>query len=230
MHRLPIILTLSLLTLPLLAACGDKDSGDDTGPGSGSDSGDTDTNTPDPETDCEDGSDNDSDGLTDCEDDDCADAFVCNYPDSISHHTDISFDGYLVECDTWLGTFDEQVDDCATQFSIPLTVATKGPLCTDCDLTFTGPITYEFDNCDELTGDSTRPTEAWFGFVFIDESTRELWSQDGAGVWSKAVTMTKAGGKWEFSESGEVVQDVDDCDNSPLTLGNLTVTMTFEDQ
>ena len=42
--------------------------------------------------------------------------------------------------------------------------------------------------------------------------------------------MKKQGDTWEFSESGEIVEDIDDCDNSPLTLGNLTVTMTFVDQ
>ena len=42
--------------------------------------------------------------------------------------------------------------------------------------------------------------------------------------------MTKTGKLWEYSDSGEVVEDIDDCDNSPLTLGNLTVTLSFEDQ
>ncbi len=223
MRWLPLILTASLF------ACGDKGS-DDSGTDTDDSGADTDVTEPQVETDCEDGSDNDEDGVADCEDDDCADAFVCNYPDSILHRTNIAFDGYLVECDTWLGTFDEQVDDCSTRFSSPLTVATEGNLCTECDLTFTGQLTYDYDDCDDLTGDGTRPTEGWFGFVFVDESTRELWSQDGAGVWAKAVTMTKAGGIWEHSDSGEVVEDVDDCDNSPLTLGNLTVTLTFEDK
>lgn len=221
------------LSITALIACGDKDDESDSGHAHSTDSGHSDTDTtdvPDPETDCEDGADNDSDGLADCEDDDCAEDFVCNYPDSISHRTNITFDGYEIECDLgWLGTHDKQINDCATRFSIPLAVAEKGPLCTDCDLTFFGPITYDYDDCDDLTGDSTRPTEAWFGFKFIDESTREMWSQDEKGTWGKAVTMTKAGGVWEFSESGEVVEDIDDCENSPLTLGNLTVTMTFED-
>ena len=228
MRWLPIILVASLI------ACGDKGS-DDSGSDSTSDSGegtdtDTDTTEPQVETDCEDGADNDEDGATDCEDEDCAEAFVCSYPDRIFHRTDIEFEGYLVECDTWLGTFDEQVDDCATRFSSPLTVMTEGDLCTECDLTFTGSLTYEFDDCDDLTGDSTRPTEGSFGFVFIDASTRELWSQDDAGVWAKAVTMKKKGKLWAYSDSGEIIEDIDDCDNSPLTLGNLTVTLSFEDQ
>ncbi|MFT5682863.1 MAG: hypothetical protein ACI8RZ_003787 [Myxococcota bacterium] len=222
MRWLPIILATSLI------ACGDKDDGSDTGPSS-SDSG-ADTTEPQTETDCEDGTDNDEDGVADCLDDDCAAAFACNYPQNILHRTNIAFDGYLVECETWIGTFDEQVDDCSTRLSSPLVVATKGNLCAECDLTFTGQFTYDFDDCDDLTGDSARPTEGWFGFVFIDESTRELWSQDDAGTWSKAITMTKTGGVWEHSDSGEVVENVDDCDNSPLTLGNLTVTLTFEDQ
>lgn len=219
------------ITLISLLACDGK--ADDSGDVQTTDSGTSDTTVPDepvPESDCEDGVDNDEDGLSDCEDADCSEAFVCSYPESISHTTSISFDGYEVECETWLGTFDEQVDDCVTEFTIPLTVATTGKLCSECDLTFTGAITYTEDNCDELTGDSTRPTEGWFGFVFIDESTRELWSQDESGAWAKAVTMKNSGGVWEFSEDGEISEDVDGCDNSPLTLGNLTVTMTFVDQ
>ena len=217
------------ITLITLLACDGKAS--DSGDAQSSDSGETSTTAaPEPESDCEDGADNDTDGLVDCADEDCADVFVCTYPESIGHTTNVSFDGYEVACETWLGTFEEQVDDCVTEFTIPLTVATAGDLCSECDLTFTGPITYNEDNCDELTGDSTRPTEGWFGFVFIDESTRELWSQDEKGAWAKAVTMNNQGGVWEFSEDGEVVEDVDGCDNSPLTLGNLTVTMTFVDQ
>lgn len=222
------------ITLVSLFACDGKDN--DSGDVQTTDSGSTDTtvpdspDAPDPETDCEDGKDNDTDGAADCEDEDCSDAFSCSYPESISHTTRISFEGYEVACETWLGTFEEQVDDCRTEFTIPLVVATEGKLCSQCDLTFTGAITYTEDNCDELTGDSTRPTEGWFGFVFIDESTRELWSQDESGAWAKAVTMKNTGGKWEFSESGEVAEDIDGCDNNPLTLGNLTVTMTFVDQ
>ena len=209
-----------------LSACGEK--GTDDTAGATTDSGSPDA--PDPEADCDDGADNDGDGATDCDDSDCAAAFECTYPDAIGHTTAVEFDGYEVECETWLGTFDEQIDDCATLFSIPLTVATSGDLCAECDLTFTGPITYDFDDCDELTGDSTRPTEGWFGFVFIDENSRELWSQDESGAWAYAVTMKRSGKEWTFAEGGEVVEDVDECDNSPLTLGMLTVTMTFIDQ
>ena len=220
------LLPISTLAL-LFSGCGDKDSTTDSGSTTTTDSG-ADTE-PATESDCEDGTDNDADGAADCEDSDCSEAFVCNWPETITHNTDIAFDGYEVECDTWLGTFEEQVDDCATRFSIPLTIATTD-LCMECDLTFTGPITYDYDDCDDLTGDNTRPTEGWFGFAFVDENTRDLWSQNGAGIWEKAITMKKTGAKWEFSESGEVSEDVDDCDNSPLTLGNLTVTMTFTDQ
>lgn len=224
-----------LALLGSLAACGDKD--DDSGSSSSTtDSGSTDTtDVPDPETACDDGVDNDSDGATDCDDSDCADAFECSYPDAIAHTTVVEFDGYQVECDLGIwGTHDEQIDDCVTRFTVPLTEATTGDLCPACDRTYSGPITYEQDSCLALIG-GDRPTEGWFGFVFIDENTRELWSRDEiGGGWVKGVTLSRKGGEWRLVESGEVAEDVEtdfgDCENNPLTLGLLTVTMTFVDQ
>ncbi|MFT4977156.1 MAG: hypothetical protein ACI8S6_003061 [Myxococcota bacterium] len=220
---------LPVLCLLSLVACDGSD-GDNSK--DGRDSGDTDstdTDEPASEADCSDGADNDDDGSIDCADSDCAAEFVCSWPDTMSHRTDIFFDGYTVECETWLGTFEEEVDDCRTNITAPLSVATDGDICPKCDRTYVGPFTYENDNCDDLTGDGERPTEGRFGFVFISETERELWSQDDLGAWAPAVTMALADGIWSYADGGEIEVANGDCDNSPLTVGMLTVTLSFVD-
>ena len=194
-----------------------------------------DTSEPDTETaadaDCEDGVDNDDDGLADCDDPDCTTAFVCTWPDAINHRTDISFEGYDVECDLGIfGSYDVEVDDCQTIMTSPLTVTTDGSLCTECDRTYAGAFTVEQDTCDDLTGDGHRPSEARFGFVFRSETERELWSEDSGGQWAPAITMTLENGMWRHSDSGEVDYEYDDCENSPLNIGLLTVSLEFTDQ
>lgn len=219
--------------LPLflcLVAC---DSSTERKPDSQSDTGSDTTPAPDPEAeaDCEDGVDNDGDGLKDCADSDCADAFVCNLPDEIDHQTDIIFDGYTIECDTGIfGTHEVEVGDCRTVLTTTLAVATEGELCPDCDRTYVGAFTVEEDNCDDLSGDDHRPSEGRFGFVFRSETERDLWSQELDGTWALAVSMTSTDGTWAYSDSGDVDYEYDECENSPLTIGNLTVALEFTDR
>ncbi len=222
-----------LWALPLILACDESSSsGSGTDPTvEADDTGELAEAVPQPESDCEDGIDNDEDGSIDCIDSDCAEVFHCTWPDAISHETEVVFDGYDVECDLgWLGTYDKQINDCTTFFTAPLVRTEQGELCEACDGTFAGPITYVYDDCDDLTGDGTRPTEGRFGFRFLSETERELWSQDDSGVWQLGFTMTLQGESWSFTDSGEVQVDTGDCENSPLTVGNLTVTMTFVDE
>ena len=230
--------TLLALTLALTAAGCDGGGGgdktddtatDDSGGGGG---GGDDTDTPDPETDCEDGTDNDEDGLIDCEDDDCAEVFRCTWPDSLAHKTDVFFDGYEVTCETWIGDFDEQIADCNTNIEATLALATEG-LCTECDRTYEGAFNYVFDDCDDQFDDGSGgepATSGRFGFVFTSETERDLWTVDEASsAWVYVATLTSTDGTWVFSENGDVTVPVDECDNSPLTVGNLAVTLTFTD-
>jgi len=217
--------------LSLIACDGGTSTTKDSGGTDTSGNTDTDeTNTPDPETDCGDGIDNDEDGLADCLDDDCAAEFSCTWPDTIGHRTQFNFDGYEVECD--LGIFDKEftVDDCVTDIRAQLSVATDGDLCTDCDRTYAGTFNYETDTCTEPEDMGDRPTEGRFGFVFVSETERELWALNDAGAWEYAITMPLKDGRWSHTDAGEIEYEYDDCRNSPLTVGNLAVTLSFTDQ
>lgn len=179
------------------------------------------------ESNCTDGLDDDGDGAIDCADDDCAAEFQCTWPDTMTHRTLADFAGRTIECE-FFGHYDVDVDDCRTDLNSNLSVIAEGSLCTSCDRTYEGPFVVTEDSCGDVTG-ATPPTTARFGFVFNSPTERVLWAQDDSGVWQETVTLTLAGNSWEFSGTDAVVADPDGCNNGDQHLGDLTVTLSFQD-
>lgn len=255
MRSLPTrALSLALLVLFPLAACGEKD--DDTG---GDDPQDR------PELTCDDRLDNDSDGLTDCDDDDCAaeavcqvpatesdchdgvdedqdgDAdcadsdcasdFFCNLPDELDHTTTVDFKGRDIVCETFFGDYDVTVPDCVTAVAATLALDSSDP-CPSCDRTYSGPTRVVKDECSEVTGSAADlPPTLAFGFVFESVDARELWAKnDTSGLWEKAVDLVDDGGTWSYTTSEPLNTDIDGCDNNPIYVGDLYVTVAFTDR
>ena len=97
---------------------------------------------------------------------------------------------------------------------------------------FSGGVTVLTDSCTDQFGDggSPAPSSFTFGFVFTSENSRELWGKDDtSGVWSKAIDLTLSGTTWSYSTSDRVNVPVDECDNSPIDVGQLTATFDFTD-
>ena len=195
------------------------DQGDDTAE-------DTGPVVPSTEQDCTDGEDADQDGLTDCADPDCAAEFQCTWPEAMDHRTLVQFVGNEIECKYAGFPFDYDVPDCTTDFSGMLSEA-EG--CAGCDRTYEGPFTYAKEECTELVGGGEVPTSGAYGFVFISEDRRELWTQD-EGAWVPASELTRQGDEWLLTVSEDIIDDPEDCDNGPQNLGRLTVTLSFKDK
>ena len=229
-----LVVRAALLSSLLLAACGDEDGGDTDRPqpgdhgdggadGDGGDAGST------SESDCEDGADDDGDGLTDCEDDDCADAFVCSWPDAISYFSRVDFSGNTIECEVAGFEIDVDVPDCATVTTSTMIIDESAAACAQCDRTFSGTLNYSEDSCSELL-ETTPPTSASVGLVFVSETTRELWGVNDAGQWEMAAAINiDDDGMWELAGGEQVWDDPDDCDNGNQHLGDLTVVVSFKD-
>lgn len=236
---------LPALTALLLVACdgdlydgGDKnppgpqDEGSDSGSASdgGTDGGSDDgTSGPTTEQDCENGADEDGDGDIDCADADCADAWNCNLPDAMQYRGLIDFRGNTIECEAFGIEFDYDVDDCQTDASGRLTRIQDARACTECDRTYYGSLSYAVDSCSDMLETDPVP-DALFGFVFLSETERELYSQDPTdGTWYFIETITRTKGEWRISGSDAVWADPDDCDNGDQNLGTLTITTSFKD-
>jgi len=192
-----------------LVSANDDDSGSDD-----DDDGDDDdaTTPPPPESECQDGLDNDSDGLTDCEDPDCAAVVECTWPTALQHSGSFDYEASLL---AELGGY----DDCVTQFTAPLVQELVEAMeCPTCDRTFTGPMSYPSDNCP--AGDEPRPTSVSYGLVFFNALQWEVFVQDAQQVWSSVGFAGQAGEDYTLTRTDEV--DVDGTD-----AGDLTTTLTF---
>ena len=202
------------------------DGGDDTGQSSGDD---TDDGGPDKEEICDDGLDDDGDGQTDCDDSDCDSFKICTLPEVIDHRSLFDFTGRRVTCETWAGDFEEDVDDCVTDFTSALEMVTEGDLCEPCDATYEGAFDYSQDTCTAAFGDgSSPPASGRFGFAFVNDDKWVLFGKnETTGTWEEGVTLSRDGERYVWQTTEPVSVDVDDCDNSPLHVGDVTVTLSF---
>lgn len=185
--------------------------------------------TPDPEADCENGLDDDGDGAIDCDDSDCDSHVPCTWPDTISHRSIFDFQGRRVTCETWAGDFDEDVDDCITEFTTELQVVTDGDICTQCDRTYEGTFTYERETCDGQYGDGSLPTSGRFGFVFANGKWVLFGKDEATGAWEEGIDLQPDGNRyvWDNGTGEPIYYDVGDCDNDPLYVGDLLINLSF---
>ena len=132
-------------------------------------------------------------------------------------------------CETWAGDFDETIDDCVTDFTSPLEQVTDGDICTQCDATYEGPFSYSQDTCTVIFGDGTAPPASGrFGFAFVNDNKWVLFGKnETSGQWEEGVDLSNDGGRYTWATTEAVNVDVDDCDNSPLYVGDVTVTLSF---
>jgi len=226
MSRSLLALLALLLMLPALPGCptsgrggnvsdDDDAADDDDSGGDDDDAADDDdaTTPPPPETECSDGLDNDSDGLTDCEDEDCANVQYCLWPFELTHSG--SFD-YEASFAAELGGY----EDCRTEFTAPLAMETvEAEQCATCDRTFTGAMTYPFDDCP--AGDEPRPTSVTYGIVFFSALQWQVYVEDENGVWTLVGdAFDDRAGNYVHERTDEVI--VDEVDG-----GDLTTTLSF---
>ena len=205
---------------------GSGDGGDgDAGSGSGDDT----TDPPEPETVCDDGVDNDSDGATDCEDSDCAEATWCQWPASMAHEGAYDFDAQNnVECIIRGFPVDIDVSDCITRYTAELTPVTDAAeACPTCDRTYYGTLTYSENTCAAALPALELPTDAYFGFIFTTDTEWQLVGKGPSGDWDAAVELTVSGDGFEFATTETINISDDRCSNSPLYVGDLTVTWAF---
>jgi len=204
------------------------DNGSDTGSSSGDDTDDTD-NYPNKESDCEDGLDDDNDGDIDCDDSDCDTFKECTIPEIIDHRSLFDFKGRRVVCETWIGDQEEDVDDCVTDFTSALERQYEGDLCGPCDATYEGAFSYSQDTCTAIFGDGTSPPASGrFGFAFLNDAKWVLFGKnETTGEWEEGITLNADGDRFTWKTSEPINVDVDECDNSPLHVGDVTVTLSF---
>ncbi len=165
--------------------------------------------------------------VIDCDDPACADEGECVFSSAMSQDTSFVLIGREIECSTVFGPFPYDVPNCATRFSVNMTERTTGDLCTACDITYEGTLTYSEDTCSELIGTSA-PTSSQWGFVHVSSTERELWTND-TGSWVLSETLTGANGVFTFDTTEAVNQDPPDCDNGVQYVGDITVSIAFED-
>lgn len=198
----------------------DRDPADDTSPVID----DTDDTTP-PEI-CDDGLDNDEDGDADCDDSDCETDNYCVWPFTLNHTSIVDFKGRTIEC-KWNGfDIDYDVPSCRTVLTSTMTMTTDNE-CPDCNRTYFGNFTYTQDDCED---GSPRPTEGYYGLVFA-ENKWVLFSQDESGAWAEAVDLTPDdNGGYSYVSPYEAVNlDTDECNNGSQHVGDINLTLAFED-
>ncbi len=200
-----------ILSFLLFAACNSSDPDDTTLDGS----------------DGTDGSDVTTCDVIDCDNPACADEAECVFSSVMSQDTSLLLAGREIECSA--GPFPVPVDvpDCATRFTVNMTERTTGDLCTACDITYEGPLTYSEDTCSELIG-TQAPTSSQWGFVHVSSTERELWTNE-SGIWALSETLTGANGVFTFDATEAVNQDPPDCGNGVQYVGDITVSIAFED-
>ena len=189
---------------------------------------------PDTETACEDGVDEDLDTLTDCDDPDCDGELTCVWPSELQVEIEATLTSYGdVECqitsDTTVAYY---FDSCVTSATTVLPKAASDLGCTSCDRVYAGPVTSTSDGCAATLGDEVRfvPSSLTLGLVFSSETSRELWAYDGeAEAWTQATTLTRDANAWVSVDEEELLLELPDCLNSPLTIGSLSMTVTVTD-
>lgn len=205
---------------------GDGGSGDGSSDGTGDDGT---TGPAEPEVDCEDGVDNDGDGAADCEDEDCAGYLPCTWPESMAHEGAYDFDAQNnVEC--VIRGFPVAVDvaDCITRYTAELTPVTDpAQACPTCDRTFYGTLSYSENTCATVLPALQLPTDAYFGFIFTSATEWQLVGKSPSGNWDAAVDLTVTGDQFEFATTEQINISDDRCSNSPLYVGDLTVSWSF---
>ncbi|GEM_PF-2320528 len=170
------------------------------------------------ELDCEDGFDDDDDGQIDCDDSDCDGVFVCTWPASVEIFSIVEYDA-----NSTAETFG--VTDCALDLGGWLDEGGSVSMCDGCDLLYTGAVTYDMGNCP--SDYITTPNPLVYGFVFIDEHTRQVSTHED-GAWELLGESTRGGdGTWELTTTETVLYDV------PLLgevdVGTFTIRRTFTD-
>ncbi|MCO4769644.1 MAG: hypothetical protein KDA24_06395 [Deltaproteobacteria bacterium] len=171
------------------------------------------TTPPPPETECSDGIDNDMDGDTDCDDSDCAAVEYCTWPFSLSHSGSFDYDASIA---AQIGGY----DDCRTDFTASLEFETDtAEQCPTCNRTFTGAMSYPFDDCP--AGDEPRPTSVTYGFVFFNALQWQVYVEDADGIWTLVGDAFDDGtGTFVHNRTDEVI--VEEVDG-----GDLETTLSF---
>jgi len=163
-----------------------------------------------PEGACDDGEDNDGDGLSDCDDEDCADREFCGWPTSLSHTGVFDFDAsFLAELAGY--------PSCIVAFNANLD-RIRGPgECPGCDRTFGGAANYTENSCPGDSGDL--PGELSYGVVFTSETEWSIWASDGSS-WGESGTASGGGDTYTLYREDPVEHDGQDG-------GDLITTLTF---
>jgi hypothetical protein len=220
------LILLAYLAMPLGAGCA-TDVGTSGGPDApppaldDDDDDDDDDEVPDPEIDCADGLDDDGDGLTDCMDDDCAAVFHCTWPDEIELQTIVEFFGNELAQSFGVG-------DCTLEFSGILSEETDALGFDGGDLAYEGSVDYSSSDCPEDYID--RPSTVAFAIVFLDESTREVFSQDSdSDLWATLGEVTsETDGLFRVETLEPVMYDVPIFGETEV--GTFRLTRTFRDR
>ena len=210
---------LTLLLLLSLAGCptSGRGGGDDDDAANDDDSaaGDDDdaTTPPPPETDCSDGVDNDMDGAIDCDDEDCDSVQYCQWPFTLSHEGEFDYDASSI---AELGGY----EDCRTEFTAQLAIEeVASEQCPTCDRTFTGGMSYPFDDCP--AGDEPRPTSVSYGLVFFNALQWDVYVEDAEGTW------TLVGSAFDDGNGIFVHQRTDEVIVDGVDGGDLQTTLSF---
>jgi hypothetical protein len=198
-----------ILPFLLIAAC-TSSAPEDTIPGNGSD-----------------GTDAESCDVIDCNNPACADEGECVFPSVMSQDTALVFVGREIECSAGPFPIPVDVPDCATRFTVNMMERMTGDLCPVCDITYEGTLAYTEDSCSELL-ETDAPTSSQWGFVHISSTERELWTND-TGSWALSETLTGASGVFTFDLTEAVNQDPPECNNGMQYVGDITVSIAFED-
>ncbi len=165
----------------------------------------------DPETACDDGLDNDSDTLTDCDDPDCAAAAACSYPAAMTLDIALYFDASSLAEMAGQG-------DCNAEVSISVAEAT-GPGCDSCNKTYSGSYSYGVDTCP----DAERPAEGSYSFVFTSDTQRDVYVLDAEGAWALLGTAIGSNGVFTLTRADPV-------DYEGYDAGTMNTTVTITDQ
>jgi hypothetical protein len=160
--------------------------------------------------------------VVDCDNPACAEVEECTWPTSLELLSDLDFAGGTIDC-----VFPIPIDDCVTNATSTLTQVVDGT-CPSCDRTYTGALTYQKDTCSELIK-TTPPTSATVGIVFVSDTSRELWSKDGTGSWSKSADLTGDHGVFTYTTVTPIRYDVEECGEGEQEVGKLTAVLTFTD-
>ena len=165
--------------------------------------------------------------VVDCDNPACADEGECVFSNVMSQNTALVFTGREIQCTVGPLPIPVDVPDCATRFTVDMAERATGDVCTACDITYEGTLNYSEDTCSELIGTDAPVMGAW-GFVHVSPTQRELWTND-TGSWVLSQTLNGANGVFTFETTEAVNQDPPDCNNGVQYVGDISVSVAFED-